>query len=62
MIAVDTVPGHQGAGQRAFNAATIERLIRMHPAGIGAKYAERNDLDKEIASYSEEAIAATSIA
>ncbi|MGA8758956.1 MAG: hypothetical protein WB611_22120 [Stellaceae bacterium] len=35
-------------GQRGFNAETIERLIRMHPEGIGAKYAERSDLDKEI--------------
>jgi hypothetical protein len=28
--------------------ATIARIIRAHPAGIGAKYVGRNDLDKEI--------------
>jgi hypothetical protein len=33
----------------AISPDTIERIIRAHPAGIGEKYVNRADLDKEIA-------------
>jgi hypothetical protein len=34
---------------RELDNATIERVIRAHPNGVGAKYINRSDLDKEIA-------------
>jgi hypothetical protein len=34
---------------RGFDDAMIKRVIRAHPAGIGSKYVDRDDLDKEIA-------------
>jgi hypothetical protein len=35
--------------ERGFDSATIELIIRAHPGGIGAKYAQRRDLNHEIA-------------
>ena len=35
--------------ERGVEDAMIERVIRAHPAGIGSKYVDRDDLDKEIA-------------
>jgi hypothetical protein len=35
--------------ERGLDDVLIERIIREHPDGVGAKYADRDDLDREIA-------------
>ena len=39
----------QRLARQSISADVIGRIIRVHPAGIGEKYAERNDLNREIA-------------
>jgi hypothetical protein len=38
---------------------TIESIIRAHPKGIGAKYADRDDLDRDIARTREKTAASS---
>jgi hypothetical protein len=40
---------------------TIENIIRAHPSGIGEKYADRDDLDREIARVREKIAAPTQV-